>query len=381
MYSPRQVSSWWRMASLLVVVSLLAACGGSATQPAASSPENASGTASGADQTASAVSKRGSLSVLEWAGYELPEFWQPFAQQYPNVSPEYSFFTEDAEAFAKLQSGFKVDLMHPCSPWWNLYVQEGLVQPIDTSRLKNWGGIDARMAEMGKINGQQYFVPWDWGYESILVRTDKVKTVPSSWADLTKPEYAGHLALWDSGEANHIISALAQGLDPWDVSPGQEQEIQQWLIDLKPNLLTYWVDFSELAQMMASGDVWVAANAWPDTYRTLLDQGVPVEYVEPKEGKLGFVCGFGISQDAADLDAAHAYIDAMIAPESMAAFANMYGYGAANRDALPQIDPGVVELLQLDDPNVMDRTVFYRSLTSDQRQQITSMWNEVKAAP
>jgi spermidine/putrescine-binding protein len=44
--------------------------------------------------------------------------------------------------------------------------------------------------------------------------------------------------------------------------------------------LTYWVDFSELSQSMASGDVWVAANVWADTYRSLLDQGVPVQYRE-----------------------------------------------------------------------------------------------------
>lgn len=359
----------WGIAILaLAVVVLLSSCGA----PTTSVPP---GTASRQPESS------GRLSILEWSGYELPEFWLPFAEQYPGVNPEHTFFTEDAEAFAKLQSGFDTDLVHPCSPWWNLYVQEGLVKPIDTSRLQNWRGIDPNMAAMGQFDGQQYFIPWDWGYESILVRTDKVQTIPTSWADLANPEYAGHLALWDSGEANHIVAALALGFDPWTTTAEQDAQIQQWLLDLKPNLLTYWVDFVELAQMMAAGDVWVASNAWADTYKSLLDEGVPVQYIEPREGKLGWVCGYGISSQAQNPELALAYIDAMIAPESMAAFSNTYGYGAANRDALPQIDSETVELFQMGDPAALEQTVFYQSLTAEQRQKMTTMWSAVKAAP
>jgi spermidine/putrescine-binding protein len=364
----------WRAAALLAVASLLlAACGGAA--PAAPASDEDTSTSTGSS------TQRGNLVVLEWAGYELPEFYEPFTEQYPQVELDYSFFSEDAEAFAKLQSGFNVDLVHPCNPWWGLYVEQGLVQPIDTAKLSNFSGLDPDMVALGQFNGQQYFIPWDWGFESIIVRTDKVETIPQSWADLANPEYAGRLAIWDSGEANHIIAALALGFDPWNTTPEQDEQIKQWLIDLKPNLLTYWVDFSELAQQVGSGDVWVASNAWADTYTSLLEQNLPVEYINPAEGMLRFVCGFGISSEATDVALAHAYIDAAIAPQSMANFSNEYGYGSANRDALPLIDPEIVALFHMDDPAFLEQTVFYQSLTQEQRQKITTMWNDVKAAP
>lgn len=366
----------WRAAALLAVVALLlAACDGATPAPA---PQP------GGAETSAAVgpsAASGNLMVLEWAGYELPQFYEPFITQHPKVKLDYSFFSEDAEAFAKLQSGFNVDLVHPCNPWWGLYVEQGLVQPIDTSKLTNFADLDPDMVALGQFNGQQYFIPWDWGFESILVRTDKVSEMPQSWADLAKPEYAGHLAIWDSGEANHIIAALALGFDPWNTTAEQDEQIKQWLIELKPNLLTYWVDFSELAQQVGSGDVWVASNAWADTYTSLLEQNVPVEYIDPAEGMLAFVCGFGISSEATDVDLAHAYIDAAIAPQSMANFSNEYGYGSANRDALPLIDPEVVALFHMDDPAFLERAVFYQSLTQEQRERITTMWNDVKAAP
>lgn len=358
---------------MLIAALVIAACRGGAT--------SAPPTAEPITAPTAAPAPTGPLVLLEWSGYELPEFWEPFAEKYPDVKVDFSFFAEDAEAFAKLQTGFEADIAHPCSSWWKLYVEAGLVQPIDTSRLSNWPGLIPELAKEGEFDGQQYFVPWEWGYESILVRTDKVKTVPQSWADLWKPEYAGHVALWDSGESNHSMTALALGFDPWKTTPEQEEQIKQKLIEIKPNLVTYWVDFTEVPQLISSGDAWVVANAWQDAYTTLIGEGVPVDYIVPKEGRLGWVCGFGISSNTKNVDLAYEYIDAAIAPQSMANMSNEYTYGAANAEALALTDQEFVKLLQLDQPDIIQRTVFFQSLTQEQQEAFTSMWDEVKAAP
>ena len=354
----------------LIVALLLAACGGAATTAA---PVEEAPAESGAST--------GPLVVLEWSGYELPEFYGPFVEAHPDVTVDYSFFAEDAEAFAKLQSGFEVDLAHPCNNWWQLYVETGLVQPIDTTRLSNWPAVRPQLASQGAFDGQQYFVPWDWGFESILVRTDKVQTLPQSWADLWNPEYAGHLTLFDSGETAHIITGLALGLDPWATTPEQDEQIKQRLIEIKPNLLNYWSDFTELNQLVASGDVWVAGNAWNDAYVTAISEGVPVEYIQPTEGRLSWLCGFGLSSQSENVDLAYDYMDALLAPESMAYLSNEYGYGAASAEAVALTDEEFVKLFELDDPSVLDRAVFYKSLTAAQRDAWTSAWSEVKAAP
>ena len=321
------------------------------------------------------------LIVLEWSGYELPQFWAPFAAQHPEVQPDFAFFAEDPEAFVKMQTGFQTDIVHPCNSWWQLYVDNGLVQPIDTSRLSHWKGILPELAQAGQFNGRQFFVPWDWGYESIIVRTDKVSEMPDSWADLWDAQYAGHIALWDSGESNHVITALALGFDPWNTTPEQNEQIVQKLIELKPNVFTFWADYTEAVQLIASGDAWLVANAWPDAYALTIDEGVPVEYITPKEGRLGYVCGYGISARAQNVDLAYDYIDAAIAPESMAALSNEYAYGAANAEAVPLTNPDFVAIMQLDDPDALKRTVFFQSLTEEQRQSFVDDWDEVKAAP
>jgi spermidine/putrescine transport system substrate-binding protein len=108
---------------------------------------------------------------------------------------------------------------------------------------------------------------------------------------------------------------------------------------------------------------------------------VPVEYITPKEGRLGWVCGFALSAKSQNVDLAYDYLDAVIAPEPMAYLSNEYGYGAASAGALPLTDPAFVDLFHLDDPGVLDTTVFYRPLTEAQREAFTGAWSEIQAAP
>jgi hypothetical protein len=51
-------------------------------------------------------------------------------------------------------------------------------------------------------------------------------------------------------------------------------------------------------------------------------------------------------------------------------------------DALPMVDEYVVDFMNLDEVDTLtDRTVFYRPLSEEQRSMMSSIWDEVKAAP
>jgi len=381
------------LVGILAIAVILTACGGTTPAPVVqptplaeqSTPTVTADT--GAKETEqptplpAAAAGAKNIVIFDWAGYDVPDFYQAFTAQHPDVKVEYTLFEQDADAFAKMQTGFQVDLVHPCSSWWGLYVEAGLVQPIDTSKLKNWPDVLPDMAKSGQFNGKQYFVPWEWGYDSIIARTDKVKKIPASWADLWEPEYAGHLSIPDAAENVQISTAVALGFDPWHTTPEQDEAIKQKLIALKPNILTYWTDSTELNQLLASGDVWVASGVWPETYASLSKDGIAVEYIQPKEGWLGWVCGYAISSQAKDVELAHAYLDALLDPPSIAHLGNDFWYGVSNKKAVGLIDPEVVKLLQLDQPEVLNKTIFYQTMTSDQREKVTKMWDEVKIAP
>jgi spermidine/putrescine transport system substrate-binding protein len=390
---------WKFLTALLTLAMLLSACAPAATptappaqptQPPAQAtqppvqptepPKPTEPPAQATTAPAAASDKSGKLVMLDWAGYEIPEFWGEFKSKYPDVKVEYSFLTESAEAYSKIKSGFEADLVHPCSNYWKILVDENLVQPIDTSKLKYWKDVNPDLAKQGEFNGKQYWVPWDWGYESVLVRKDLVKKVPESWADIWDPQYKGHVAINDSGETGHIIASLALGLDPWNQTDAQYAQVKQKLLDLAPNVLAYWSGQTDLDQMLASGDAWLGVGAWNASYAALLKDKYDVVYINPKEGRTGYLCGFAIPTSSKNYDLALEMIDAYLAPESQAYLANEYAYGIVNQEALKLVKPEMVTLLGLDDKAMIASTIFYKYITPEQRELWTNTWSEVKTS-
>lgn len=340
-----------------------------------------------AKSTTEAVNNDEPLLILEWTGYEAteyPQYFVPFTDKYgENIDSvlEYSFFGDDTEALSRMKAGVAADLVHPCRSTWGLYVEDGLVQPIDTSRLSNWEGVPDELKELGQFNGEQYFIPWEWGYESILVRTDLVESVPTSWADLWDPQYEGRISMTDAADVAFAIGALSLGLNPWETTPEEAEAIKQQLIALRPNLLNYWVDYTETYDLPASGDAWLVAGAWQDAYGYLLDEGYEVAYIEPEEGRLGWVCGYGVGAKAHNLDVVYEFLNAALDPQAQANMANDYWYGISNFDAVPMMDENVISLLNVTDlQSFFTDTVFYQPVTETQRQMYSDVWNEVKAS-
>src|SRR5215831_2412038 len=81
------------------------------------------------DSTQEATS--GSLTVLEWAYYDVPDMWADFGAKYPDVKVSFNFGASDEDIFAKTKAGSGEDIVHFYTPFLKFYVDEGLIQPID----------------------------------------------------------------------------------------------------------------------------------------------------------------------------------------------------------------------------------------------------------
>src|SRR5687767_158910 len=177
---------------LLVIAAMLAlACAGPAATPSAAPTGAPSATPTSGSVT-------GSLAVLEWDGYQDPLYWADFQAKYPDVAVNFTFGSTDADIYSKMKAGDQSDLFHPYTGWLQFYVDEGLVAEIDTSKLTNWDKVPDSFKAVGMLNGKQYFVPFDWGFTSILYRTDHVDAV-DSWDALFDPAYDDHISMWDDG--------------------------------------------------------------------------------------------------------------------------------------------------------------------------------------
>lgn len=321
----------------------------------------------------------GPLRLLEWAGYELEDFYAPFVEGFPNAELDYEFADSGEAFFAKVVTGgADVDIAHPCSNWVTTWKDEGLIAPIDVTRLENWNTLDPNMRELGNIDGEYYFVPWDWGYDSLIVATDRVEEVPDSWRDLWDPQYRGRISMIDYAENGIAITAYAWGLDYPNLSDEDLQFVKEKLLELRPSIKTFWQGSTDLVQQLTQGEVDIGYG-WNDQYAKVVDAGVEATYIEPEEGRNGWVCGFVVLADTEHYDLALRYIDAAIAPESGAELINQYFLGHSSLEALELADQDLVKQLELDRVDVRERTNFALPLTDQQREQFNQIWSEILA--
>jgi len=377
--------SFWLSLSSLLAVGLLVACAQPTAEPAPAEPVEPAPPAEPAPTVEVAQpdepAEPSTLTVLEWAYYEVPEMWVEFGEQYPEVEVTFNFGASDPDIFAKTLAGSGEDIMHLYTPYLQFYVDEGLVQPIDTSKLENWGKVPAGFAESCTIDGVVYCVPWDWGFTSILYRTDMIPEGVDSWSALFDEAYAGHVSMWDDGPGAVTVASYALGLDERNLTEEQLETIKQMWIDQRDLNLFYWTDEPSLEAAMTSGEVWLA-YAWNGAYYRLLSAGVPVAYADPGEGRNSWIGQYAISATTENYDLALAFLDGKLGEQTATHLLVDYAYGHVVPDYFSVVeDANLIEALSLDDPTILERTNFTLPISAAQRDRFVQLWAEVKAAP
>ncbi len=330
------------------------------------------------------------LLAFEWSGYELPQFFGSYTDKY-GTQPSYTFFGEEEEALQKIRAGFTPDISHPCTYSTRRWRDAGILKPIDTARLSNWGDVFTSLKTLPGSqdeSGQDWFVPADWGNSSVLFRPDLAPEYVDadgekneSWMILFDEKYAGRLGIFDSVDGvMAVVGSVIGAENVFDMTDEELDRAIEMMRKQREVLRFYWTDASMVEQGLASGEL-VASYAWNSAVRTLKDQGVNVTYMNPKEGIWTWVCGFVLMAEArGDEDKAYDYIDAWIAPESGKYLIEEYGYGHSNTRAFELVSAEALQERGLSDPEtMMASSRFFGEIAPDVREKYVALFEEIKA--
>ena len=142
---------------------------------------------------------------------------------------------------------------------------------------------------------------------------DKVKTPPTSWADLWKPEFKGRVGI------TNLNSTLGTGflVEIARMRGGSEQNIEpgfKALEELKPNLAAVAANPGALATLYQQEQVDIGPGNF-NAIQILKARGVPVEFVAPKEGAIAFKTTIHIVKNSPNKELAFKLIEAALSPE------------------------------------------------------------------
>ena len=331
----------------------------------------------------------GDLQIFDWAGYEVKPLWRPYANQFPGQTPRWTTYKDDQFGYSKIAvnpDAVDFDVVHPCHYYWSDYVKltrsdgSPVLQPWDTSLIENFSQLNPAFIQGGQFDGRQYFVPVDWGLAAPLYRPDKVEPTEDSWELLWDERYKGKIAWWESFNM-FIPAAYVNGIeDPWNMTDDQLNMLKSFLISKKKAVSPILWSIDPTTETMANGDAWIA-YAWPLHYVELQSTNYPAVYMNPKEGRTAWYCGFALVDGTKNYYHAHDYVNAWISAQSGQWLVTNYAYGSLNTAIdISKVSKDLVQVFSLDDPQALAEPNSHPEQNIPRRSVYQAMWDEVKAA-
>lgn len=329
----------------------------------------------------SGASQSGSVTFLTFQGSLLPEAIKPFTDANPDLKLQASTFTTQDEAVAKLQAGFKADVVYACLTDTQRLVSGGLVQPIDTSRISSWDTLFPYFKNSAQIrvDNKVYMVPAFGGTTGLIYNPDKIPTGVTSFRQLLEdPALKGKVAIEDNPKYGIAMAALALGFkDPYDLTDADLAQVKQWYIQNKSQIRAFYSDESEFFDLYKSGDI-VAGFGYKGYDVGLAKQGASVTFAPASEGALTWTCGYSIGANAQNLDGAYSLLDWFLSPQAQTVYATKLNQMATNQATLGTLPQSVIEEIGLADPAQLDTSIPTQIPANyDQWQKI---WQEITSA-
>lgn len=324
------------------------------------------------------------LRVLNWQGYGSDEAWalEKFEEMY-GVKVEHDYITSEEELLTKLRTSPGVyDVLLPNIAYLQIAMQEDLLEAVDTSKLENWDSLVARFKDLETIrkDGEIYGVAWTWGATAMVYNSEVFPDGVDSMDVFWNPQYAGQIGWWDSYEDSVALVGIALG----DSSPYHPQDldaVKMKMMELMPNVRTLWSSEDEFDKLFANGDITLGVFWSGSAARAKNAMGLPMEFVIPQEGAIGWIDTWAIAKDAPNREAAYKFIDYMISADFYVKWDTEVGAPTpTNQDTLDQLPEDAFNRVVMGDPEVVERLFWMETVPEADRKQWNQVWEEVKAA-
>jgi spermidine/putrescine-binding protein len=332
----------------------------------------------------------GTVNYFTYSVYSVPAYFTEFTKQ-TGITVTASNYGEEEELEAKLRAtrGEGYDVINVNNAIVGELAEEGLLLPIDRSRIPNWKYVFPRFqnAAFLQYKGKYYGSPGVWGPDGIMYRTDLIKQYPGapidSWDLMWYPGLSGKLETVNDNYEMFLIAGMHLGLkdklsqNPIELTTAEYAAIKSTLIEQVKLDTKLWTDLPTAEALLASGDS-VAGLGRIAFQSALSKEKVPTKLVNPKEGALAWANGTCISAATKNVDACYELMNFLLSPTYGGELATTYGYSSPSQQSMDALPAKLRNSLFLNDPNLLDKLLFWEP--AGQPTKWANIWNEVLAA-
>lgn len=305
---------------------------------------------------ASQASAEEQLFIYNWSDYTAPDLIAKFEKE-TGIKVTLDVYDSNETLLAKMKAGnADYDIVVPSHNFVPILIQDGLLQPINASKLPDFANLEEKWRSPSWDPGNVYTVPWQWGTTSFAVDTAVYKGPADSDALLFKPpaELKGKIGMFKTPEEVIAIAEIYLGLPQCDDNPKDMKKVEDLLTAQKPDVKIY--SSEGIYERLGAGEN-AMHMAWNGVAKRARDLRSTVKYVYPKEGVLAFMDNLAVPKSAKHYDNALKFIDFMLKPENMAIQSNFAKYSNAVKGSREFMSPDLKDAPEINPPADV-KTVF-----------------------
>lgn len=330
------------------------------------------------------------LNVFNWNNSISPQTLQRFEAEC-GCKVQMSYFGTMEEALAKLTAGATgFDVIGPSNYGIPPLAKLGLLQPLDRSKLANFGNLDPHFLDTPLDPGNRWSVPYDFtvtlvGYNQAKV--DELGIDPTSWSAVFDPavlaKVKGRVTVLD--DPREVIAAALRynGFSANSTSRDELDKAMATIRRAKP----YWAAFNSQSYIkeLTVGNIWLVLGYSNDIFQARQDaqqagRKFTIGYTLQREGNGMTADSFVIHRSAPRPELAHRFIDFMLDGRNAAEITNMIGAGNPNAAARKYIRPELLKIPAINpSPEQMKRLEQLVDLDAATRRAWNRAWTQMKA--
>lgn len=255
------------------------------------------------------------LYLFNWIYYIPEDVIEDFTEE-TGIKVVVDSYASNEEMYNKIVAGGSgYDIVVPSGDYVSIMIAEGLLEPVDKSRLTNFGNLDpAAIARIGFDAGNTHSVPFMMAAAGVSVNRTKVTGYEHSWSVFDRPDLQGRMTMLD--DMREVLGAALKslGYSVNDPDPAHLEEAHLVVERWKPNLVKF--DAEAFAKSFASGEFWVVQGYAENVFIEYPeDRRAEVDFFFPKEGTPMYMDSFCVLKGSKNVDQAYKFIDYMLRPD------------------------------------------------------------------
>ncbi|MDB5556920.1 MAG: spermidine/putrescine transporter substrate-binding protein [Rhizobium sp.] len=283
------------------------------------------------------------LVISNWDGYMAKDIAETFKAA-TGLEIEVVNHATNEEIMGKLMAsgGKGYDVVFVSSPFAEILIGQGLVEPLDKAAIPNLANLYPEAASLAYDPGNVFSVPYTWGTTGLCYRSDLVKTPVDSWNALLTPDAAlkGKTTMLATDRWLMAAGLLSLGYSVNEKDPAKIEAAKNKLIEAKKTLLAY--DDTTFYSKLVSGEAQLV-QAWDGWCNYGITENKDIKFVVPKEGSDLWVDTIVVMKSSEKKDAAMKFINFILDAKNHAWAAQNILYNVPNKPAMESLDPALAK--------------------------------------